>query len=60
MAVDGAAVTRGRIDQTIGVRLSHTQSLDIGRDTLTPVSEDHSVVNGVFTGDLKKVVFTLK
>lgn len=60
ISVDGATVARGRIDQTIGVRMSHAEGLDVGCDTLTPVTEDYSVSTSRFTGDLEKVVFTLK
>ena len=48
------------IDRTIPTWISHAEGLDIGRDTLTPVSDDYTIASSRFTGSLKQVVITLK
>src|SRR5206468_8186665 len=58
LMVDGKAVAQGRIERTIPFRISADETLDIGEDTGTPVSEDYHVPFK-FTGDLKKVVIDL-
>jgi hypothetical protein len=56
--VDGQPVAQGRIERTIPFRISADETLDIGEDTGTPVSEDYQVPFK-FTGDLKKVAIQL-
>jgi hypothetical protein len=56
--VEGQQVAQGRIERTIPFRISADETLDIGEDTGTPVSEDYRVPFK-FTGDLKKVVVQL-
>jgi arylsulfatase len=51
-------VAQGRIEHTIPFRISADETLDIGEDTGTPVSEDYQVPFK-FTGDLKKVAIQL-
>jgi hypothetical protein len=58
LMVDGQQVAQGRIERTIPFRISADETLDIGEDTGTPVSEDYQVPFK-FTGDLKKVVIQL-
>jgi len=58
LIVDGTAVAQGRIERTIAFRISTAETLDIGQDTGTPVSEDYQVPFK-FTGDLKKVAIQL-
>ena len=58
MLVDGRQVAQGRVDRTIPFRISADETLDIGEDTGTPVSEDYRVPFK-FTGILKKVVIQL-
>jgi hypothetical protein len=58
LMVDGQQVAQGRIERTIPFRISADETLDIGEDTGTPVSEDYRVPFK-FTGDLKKVVVQL-
>ncbi len=58
LSVDGQKIVQGRIEQTIPFRISADETLDIGEDTGTPVSEDYHVPFK-FTGDLKKVVIQL-
>lgn len=60
ITIDGVAVVSGRIDRTIPTWISHAEGLDIGRDTLTPVSDDYTIASSRFTGSLKQVVITLK
>jgi arylsulfatase A-like enzyme len=54
LIVDGKQVAEGRIERTIPFRISADETLDIGEDTGTPVSEDYHVPFR-FTGDLKKL-----
>jgi hypothetical protein len=58
LMVDGQQVAQGRIERTIPFRISADETLDIGEDTGTPVSEDYQVPFK-FTGDLKKVAIQL-
>ena len=60
LSIDGKVVGEGRIDATLGGWISHNDGLDVGEDTLTPVSGDYTIAKSRFTGDLKQVVFTLK
>ncbi|MGI9823609.1 arylsulfatase [Agromyces sp. Marseille-Q5079] len=53
--VDGAVVARGRVEQTVPVRISADETLDIGEDSGTPVVRDYEVPFR-FTGGLRKVV----
>jgi arylsulfatase A-like enzyme len=43
MTVDGAEVANGKLTRTIPFRVSADETLDIGEDTGTPVSEDYHV-----------------
>jgi arylsulfatase A-like enzyme len=58
LLVDGQQVAEGRIERTIPFRISADETLDIGEDTGTPVSEDYQVPFR-FTGDLKKLAIQL-
>ena len=58
LLVDGTQVAEGRIERTIPFRISADETLDIGEDTGTPVSEDYHVPFR-FTGDLKKLAIQL-
>ncbi|TAL03338.1 MAG: arylsulfatase [Rhodospirillaceae bacterium] len=55
IAVDGKAVASGRIGRTVAGWMSHTEGLDIGRDTITPVSDDYTIPTSAFTGTLGQV-----
>jgi arylsulfatase len=60
LSVDGKEVAKGKIERTIPVRFSLDETMDIGKDTGTPVVEDY--VNKMpfkFTGVLRKVVVEL-
>ena len=58
LLVDGRQIAEGRIERTIPFRISADETLDIGEDTGTPVSEDYHVPFR-FTGDLKKLAIQL-
>ncbi|CAL8969311.1 hypothetical protein PROP_00510 [Propionicimonas sp. T2.31MG-18] len=55
LIVDGDVVARGRIDQTVPVRFSADETLDIGEDTGTPVVRDYDVPFR-FTATIRRVV----
>ena len=55
LTVDGKQAARGRINNTIPVRLSFDETFDVGEDTGTPVKESYDVPFK-FTGQIVKVV----
>ena len=57
-SVDGKKVAEGKIERTIPFRVSADETLDIGEDTGTPVSEDYHVPFK-FTGTIDKLVIKL-
>jgi arylsulfatase len=59
LLVDGSNAAHGRIKKTIPIRLSLDETLDIGEDTGTPVSEDYKVPFK-FTGEIEKVTISLE
>jgi arylsulfatase A-like enzyme len=58
LSIDGDVVATGTIPQTIAFRMSLDETLDIGEDTGTPVSEDYHVPFE-FTGDLETVTINI-
>ena len=58
LKVDGQQVAEGRLGRTIPFRISADETLDIGEDTGTPVSEDYHVPFK-FTGKLVTLVIRL-
>jgi arylsulfatase len=58
LSVDGKKVAEQKLARTIPFRVSADETLDIGKDTGTPVSEDYHVPFR-FTGTLNKVVINL-
>lgn len=56
---NGAPVGQGRLRQTLFSRISLDETLDIGLDTGTPITEDYQVPFP-FNGKLKKVTIELK
>jgi arylsulfatase len=58
ISVDDKPVAEGRIDRTYAFRVSLDETLDIGEDTGTPVSEDYQVPLH-FTGRLNRVLLRL-
>jgi arylsulfatase A-like enzyme len=59
LAVDGTTVGTSEYPRTIGYRMSLDETLDIGEDTGTPISEDYKVPFK-FTGQIEKVTIELK
>jgi arylsulfatase len=55
VSVDDKPVAQGRVDRTYAFRVSLDETLDIGEDTGTPVSEDYRVPFK-FTGALNRVL----
>ncbi len=58
LLVDGKKVAEGKFERTIAIRISADETLDIGEDTGTPVSEDYHVPFK-FTGKLFGVAIKL-
>ena len=58
LSVDGKQVAQGRIGNTVPLRFTFDETLDVGEDTGTPVSEDYDVPFK-FTGQIEKVVINL-
>ena len=58
LTVDGKEVASERLPQTIAYRMSLDETLDIGEDTGTPVSEDYRVPFK-FTGELETVTINI-
>ena len=58
ITVDDKPVAKGRVERSVAIRMSIDETLDIGEDTGTPVSEDYQ---GPFTfsGNLKRVLIGL-
>ena len=52
--VDGDKVGDGRVEHTVPMLFSADETLDLGRDSATPVSDDHGTDNG-FTGRVRWV-----
>jgi len=52
--VDGDKVAEGRVEHTVPMLFSADETLDLGRDTATPVSDDHGSENA-FTGRVRWV-----
>jgi hypothetical protein len=58
LTVDGEVAASGRLPRTIPYRVSLDETLDIGEDTGTPISEDYQVPFE-FTGALEKVTINI-
>ena len=58
LLVDGNQVAEGRIERTMGFRISLDETFDVGSDAGEPVSEDYHVPFD-FQGELNKVVVEL-
>ena len=54
MFVNGERVAEGRIDRTMGIRISLDETFDVGADAGEPVSEDYQVPFD-FKGTLNKI-----
>lgn len=60
LTIDGKAAGQVRVERTFKSWLSHTEGLDVGEDTITPVNDDYSIPKSRFTGTLKTVTFRVK
>jgi hypothetical protein len=60
ISVDGKPVASGRIGRTLAGWMSHTEGLDIGRDTITAVNKDYLVEDSTFTGTLRQVTVDMQ
>ena len=58
LSVDGKKVASEKFPQTIAFRMSLDETLDIGEDTGTPVSEDYQVPFR-FSGGIEKVTIQI-
>ena len=56
---DGKRVAGGRIEHTLQLWISHSEGLDVGKDTLTPVTEEYTVRGSKFTGIINNIIFKL-
>jgi arylsulfatase A-like enzyme len=56
--VDGEKVGEGRVEHTVPMLFSADETLDLGRDSATPVSDDHGYDNA-FTGRVRWVQIDL-
>jgi len=56
--VDGIVVGSGRIEATLFRWISHTEGFDVGRDSITPVSDDYQSPSA-FDGSINRVTFNL-
>lgn len=59
LLVDGKTVAKNRIEATIPNRVSLDETLDVGEDTGTPISEDYKIPFK-FTGEIESVVISMK
>jgi arylsulfatase len=57
--VDGAPVGEGRIAATVPVCFSADETLDVGADSATPVSDDYGAKDSGFTGRIEWVQIDL-
>ena len=57
--MDGETVAMDRIERTLPLRIAVDETLDIGEDTGTPVSESYRLPFK-FTGEIKKATIDLK
>jgi arylsulfatase A-like enzyme len=55
LVLDGAKVAEGRVKQTIPYYFSFDETLDIGVDLGTPVTDDYAPVDNAFTGTVHTV-----
>jgi arylsulfatase len=59
LQIDGERVATGRVERTFKTWLSHTEALDVGQDTVTPVNEDYTIAASRFSGQLDSVTFRI-
>ncbi len=57
--VDGTQVASGRVDATVPLLFSADETLDVGSDSATPVSDDYGSRDSAFTGRIHRVQIDL-
>jgi arylsulfatase len=57
--IDGNPAGEGRVEATVPLIFSSDETADVGRDTASPVSEDYTGQNSVFTGGVNWVQIDL-
>jgi len=57
--LDGTQVGSGRVEATVPMLFSADETLDVGSDTATPVSDDYDTRTSVFTGRIRRVQIDL-
>jgi hypothetical protein len=55
LVLDGAKVAEGRVEQTIPYYFSFDETLDVGVDLGTPVTDDYPAVDNAFAGTVHTV-----
>ncbi|MDE2410346.1 MAG: arylsulfatase [Sphingomonadales bacterium] len=60
LSVDGVAVASGRIGRTVMSWISHTEGMDVGEDTVTPINGDYTIAGSRFSGRLDTVTVTIR
>ena len=53
--LDGEQVGQGRVEATVPMLFSADETTDVGSDTATPVSDDYSPQESVFSGEIRWV-----
>jgi arylsulfatase len=59
LLVDGKQVGEGRVEATVPMLFSADETTDVGGDTATPVSDDYTPRDSVFTGQIEWVEIDL-
>jgi len=59
LLVDGKQVGEGRVDATVPMLFSADETTDVGSDTATPVSDDYTPRDSIFTGRIEWVEIDL-
>jgi arylsulfatase len=60
LSVDGAKVASGGVDATVPYYFSFDETLDVGVDLGTPVSDDYPAVGNEFSGTVHTVRIDLR
>jgi len=57
--LDGTHIATGRVEATVPLAFSGDETLDVGSDTATPVSDDYDSRGSLFTGRIHRVQIDL-
>ena len=55
LLVDGDVAAEGRLERTVPLVFSLDETLDVGRDSASPVSDDYTAEGSAFTGAIHQV-----